>query len=104
MGLFRNIFGSKEEKSLEQLAREAVLAAGVKIDPSFNNENYYPFNITGIGETEKDSDGALKRFMGYLKAKSPEIISRIEEGYTPRIGVDGRRQKRINAVGYKRIS
>ena len=101
MGLFG--FGEgKEKKSLEQLAREIIIAKGIKIDLSFNDPRYTGFNIIGVGKTETDSKGALEDFKKSLGRKLPEYVSLIREDRVSLIGMQGKKQKRIYAVGYTR--
>ena len=97
-------FGKKkEEKTLEEMAKDAAIKLGVRYDPSFNNPSYFDFNIIGTGDSEDDSKGALEHFRHNLvhgKYGLPEIVSKIKEDLIPR-DLYGRSKKRISALGYK---
>ncbi|MEK6847830.1 MAG: hypothetical protein AABX50_01750 [Nanoarchaeota archaeon] len=93
---------NKEKKSLEQLAREAVIARGIKIVDSPPQGDYYPFNVTGVGESEKDYKGALEDFKKSLDRETPQYVSSlIEEDLVSLIGIQGKKQKRVHAIGYR---
>ncbi len=101
MGLFE-VGKKKEKKSLEQLAREAIIAKGIKLVDSPPQGDYYAFNVIGVGRTETDSEGALEHFKQNLAKESPAYAYKITVDLTPR-GLDGKR-KRVYAIGYKPYS
>ncbi len=93
------LLGKKETKSLEQLAREVIVANGIKIDPSFNDPKYISFNIVGIGTSEKNFQSAIDHFKKHLVDSSPAYVSEIKEDtwcYRP----TGELRPRISAIGY----
>lgn len=98
-------FGKKkEEKTLEKMAEDAAVKLGVRIDASFNNPGYYPFNVIGTGDSETDSKRALERFkhnLVYGVNGLPEVISLIKEDFTYTMGTQKKHVKRIYAVGHK---
>jgi len=92
--------GQEQPQNLEEQVKQALLNKGIGI-VHFRPEgrDYDPLQVVGIGNAERDSEGALSRFISNLPKARPAYAMSISIG-TVYMGAQRHPKKKISAVVY----